>query len=103
MFSNHSFSKTIRAILENPGCLTKDELFAEYLNLCECYLEEMISLLNYEKTIIQEVGESRGEQIIEAIATSNSAINILDNSNGCDLEQSERIKCLLSFIETELR
>ena len=102
MFKNNSYSKKLRNILEKPNRLSKDELFAEYLNLSERYLVEMISLINLEKTIIQEVGEERGEHIIEAIATSNRAINCLDDRISNDLDQTERIRELLAFIETEL-
>jgi len=102
MFNNNSYSKKLRNILEKPNRLSKDELFAEYLNLSERYLVEMISLINLEKTIIQEVGEERGEHIIEAIATSNRAINCLDDRISNDLDQTERIRELLAFIETEL-
>ena len=90
-------------ILEEPNCITKKNLYDDYLELTERYLTEMISILNYERAIIQELGESRGEQLIEEISTSNIAITSLDEINGRELDQIERIKKLLEFIETNLR
>ena len=90
-------------ILEEPNCITKKNLYDFYLELTERYLTEMISILNYERAIIQELGESRGEQLIEEISTSNIAITSLDEINGRELDQIERIKKLLEFIETNLR
>jgi len=103
MFTTNSFSKKILARLEGPNHISKEDLYDDYLEMTERYLTEMISLLNFEKVIIQELGESRGETLIEKISTSNTAITSLDEINGRELEPTERIKHLLSFIETELR
>ncbi len=103
MFISNSFRKKLMAILENPNRFSKENLYDDYLEMTELYLTEMISLLNFEKVIIQELGESRGEMLIEKIATSNTAITSLDEINGRELEQTERIRNLLGFIETELR
>ena len=103
MFISNSFRKKLMAILEGPNHISKEDLYDNYLEMTERYLTEMISLLNFEKVIIQELGESRGEMLIEKIATSNTAITSLDEINGRELEQTERIRNLLGFIETELR
>ncbi len=101
--STNQFRNTVEKVMNNPELYSKEDLQDLFLEMTERYLNEMVSCLNFERALINELGEERGHQIIELIATSNPSLRSLDSDNAAELEVRERIENLLSYIECEYR
>ena len=101
--STNKFRNTVKKVMNNPELYSKEDLQDLFLEMTERYLNEMVSCLNYERTLINELGEEEGNQIIEQIATSNPSVSSLDSDNAAEPEVRERIENLLSYIECEFR
>ena len=101
--STNKFRNTVEKVMNNPELYSKENLQDLFLEMTERYLNEMVSCLNYERALINELGEEEGNQIIEQIATSNPSVNSLDSDNAAEPEVRERIENLLSYIECEFR
>ena len=97
------FRNTVEKVMNSPELYSKEELHNLFLEMTERYLNEMISCLNYERALINELGEENGNNVIEQIATSNPSLSSLDYDNGVEPEIRERIENLLSYIECEFR
>ena len=101
--STNKFRNTVKKVMINPELYSKEDLQDLFLEMTERYLNEMVSCLNYERALINELGEEEGNQIIEQIATSNPSVSSLDSDNAAEPEVKERIENLLSYIECEFR
>ena len=101
--STNQFRNTVEKVMNNPELYSKEDLQNLFLEMTERYLNEMVSCLNYERALINELGEEEGNQIIEQIATSNPSVSSLDSDNATEPEVRERIENLLSYIECEFR
>ena len=101
--STNQFRNTVEKVMNNPELYSKEDLHDLFLEMTERYLNEMVSCLNYERALINELGEKEGNQIIEQIATSNPSVSSLDSDNAAEPEVKERIENLLSYIECEFR
>ena len=101
--STNKFRNTVKKVMNNPELYSKEDLQDLFLEMTERYLNEMVSCLNYERALINELGEEEGNQIIEQIATSNPSVSSLDSDNAAEPEVKERIENLLSYIECEFR
>ncbi|MBR2553778.1 MAG: hypothetical protein IKE94_02845 [Aeriscardovia sp.] len=101
--STNKFRNTVKKVMNNPELYSKEDLQDLFLEMTERYLNEMVSCLNYERALINELGEEEGNQIIEQIATSNPSVSSLDSDNAAEPEVRERIENLLSYIECEFR
>lgn len=101
--STNKFRNTVEKVMNNPELYSKEDLQDLFLEMTERYLNEMVSCLNYERALINELGEEEGNQIIEQIATSNPSVSSLDSDNAAEPEVKERIENLLSYIECEFR
>ena len=101
--STNQFRNTVEKVMNNPELYSKEDLQDLFLEMTERYLNEMVSCLNYERALINELGEEEGNQIIEQIATSNPSVRSLDSDNATEPEVRERIENLLSYIECEFR
>ena len=101
--STNQFRNTVEKVMNNPELYSKEDLQDLFLEMTERYLNEMVSCLNYERALINELGEEEGNQIIEQIATSNPSVSTLDSDNAAEPEVRERIENLLSYIECEFR
>ena len=101
--STNKFRNTVEKVMNNPELYSKEDLQDLFLEMTERYLNEMVSCLNYERALINELGEEEGNQIIEQIATSNPSVISLDSDNATEPEVRERIENLLSYIECEFR
>ena len=55
--------------------------------------------MNYEKAIIDSLGEEKGNEVIEKVATSNQDLNDLDRVNGEEEEIKTKIVNLFNAIE----
>ena len=67
--------------------------------MTERYLNELLSAMNYEKAIIESLGEEKGNEVIEKVSTSNPDINDLDRVNGEEEELKTKIVNLFNAIE----
>ena len=85
--------------MNNPELYSKEDLHDLFLEMTERYLNELLSTMNYEKAIIESVGEEKGNEIIEKVATSNSDINELDYVNGGEEDAKKKIINLFNAIE----
>ena len=103
MLNYGDYKAHILKVIDNRDTISKKELYDAFLDLAERYLTEMVSSLNYERALINEVGEEEGNQLIEQIVTSNLALRNLDDTNGAELDPRDRIVNLLSYIECEFR
>lgn len=103
MLNYGDYKAHILKVIDNRDTISKKELYDAFLDLAERYLTEMVSSLNYERALINEVGEEEGNQLIEQIATSNLALRNLDDTNGAKSDPRDRIVNLLSYIECEFR
>ena len=90
--STNKFRNTVEKVMNNPELYSKEDLQDLFLEMTERYLNEMVSCLNYERALINELGEEEGNQIIEQIATSNPSVSSLDSDNATEPEVRERIE-----------
>lgn len=97
--STNRFRSTVEKIMNNPESYTKEELHDLFLEMTERYLNELLSTMNYEKAIIDSLGEEKGNEVIEKVATSNPDINELDRVNGEEEEIKTKIINLFNAIE----
>ena len=99
MYKTNDFRQGLRNVMDESKTISKGRLYDAFLEVTERYLYEMISILNLENAIISELGEERGSELIERIATSNPYLCDLDSSNSNELERKERINNLLAYID----
>ncbi len=97
--STNRFRSTVEKIMNNPESYTKEELHDLFLEMTERYLNELLSTINYEKVIIDSLGEEKGNEVIEKVATSNPEINALDQVNGREEDAKIKIINLFNAIE----
>lgn len=93
------FRNTVEKIMNNPESYTKEELHDLFLEMTERYLNELLSTMNYEKAIIDSLGEEKGNEVIEKVATSNPDINELDNINGNEEDIKNKITNMFNTLE----
>lgn len=97
--STNRFRSTVEKIMNNPESYTKEELHDLFLEMTERYLNELLSTMNYEKAILDSLGEEKGKDVIEKVATSNPVINALDHANGREEDVKVKITNLFNAIE----
>ena len=95
----NQFRKTVEKIVNNPELYSKEDLHDLFLELTERYLNELLSTMNYEKAIIESLGEEKGNEVIEKAATSDPDINCVECTNGEEDEIKNRIINLFNAIE----
>ena len=93
------FRNTVEKIMNNPELYSKEDLHNLFLEMTERYLNELLSTMNYEKAIIESLGEEKGNEVIERVATSNTDINALDQVNGREEDVKVKIINLFNVIE----
>ncbi len=97
--STNQFRNTVEKIMNNPELYSKEDLQDLFLEMTERYLTELLSSMNYEKAIIDSLGEEKGNEVIEKVATSNPDLNTLDSSNGEEEEIRNKIYNLFNAVE----
>ena len=93
------FRNTVEKVMNKPESYSKDDLRYLFLEMTEKYLNELLSAMNYEKAIIESLGEEIGTEVIERAATSNPDINAVDSDNADEDEIENRITNLFNAIE----
>ena len=93
------FRNTVEKIMNNPELYSKEDLHDLFLEMTERYLNELLSTINYEQAIIESLGEEKGSEVIEKVATSNPDINALDHVNGREEDVKSKIINLFNTIE----
>ncbi len=71
MYKTNDFKKGLRNIMDESKTIPKGKLYDAFLEVTVRYLNEMISTLSLEQAIIKELGEERGNELIEKVATSH--------------------------------
>lgn len=99
----NKFRNTVEKIIDHPELYSKEDLHDLFLEMTERYLNELLSTMNYEKAIIESLGEEKGNEVIEKVATSNPDINALDYINGAETDKKIVIRNLLDYIEKEYK
>ena len=61
MLNDGDFRKGLDKLMNHPDSCSKEELYVGFLEMTERYLNEMITTMNFENAIIEELGEKRGE------------------------------------------
>ena len=97
--STNQFRNTVEKVMNNPELYSKEDLQDLFLEMTERYLNELLSTMNYEKVIIDSLGEEKGNEVIEKVATSNPIIRDLDCVNGEEEEIKTKIDNLFNAIE----
>lgn len=97
--STNQFRNTVEKVMNNPELYSKEDLQDLFLEMTERYLNELLSTMNYEKAIIESLGEEKGNEVIEKVATSNPDINSLDQVNSREEDIKIKIINLLNAIE----
>ena len=93
------FRNTVEKIVNNPELYSKEDLHDLFLEMTERYLNELLSTMNYEKAIIESLGEERGSEVIETAATSNLDVYSVDSDNIEEDDIKNRIINLFNAIE----
>lgn len=101
MIDDFDFQSSVEHFMNDRDSYSKEELYDAYLEMTERYLNEMINTLNFESILIQQLGEEKGNEIIEKISTSNPFINELDNVNALEVDRKEVIRNLMAYIACE--
>ena len=101
MIDGSDFQFHVEHFMNDRDSYSKEELYDAYLEMTERYLNEMINTLNFEAILIQQLGEEKGNEIIEKISTSNPFINELDNVNAQEADRKEVIRNLMAYIACE--
>ena len=103
MYKTNDFRKGLRNVMDESKTIPKGRLYDAFLEVTVRYLNEMISTLSLEQAIIKELGEERGNELIERVATSNPSLQNLDAENSDKDDYQEKIENLLSYIDCEFR
>ena len=101
MLNEGDFRDKLIKMVKFPDNFTKDEYYEAFLEITERYLNELISNLNCENEIINQLGEDQGSALIEVIATNNPAFNELAEENSEAEDIQEVIENLMDFAESE--
>ena len=103
MYKTNDFRKGLKNVMDESKTIPKGRLYDAFLEVTVRYLNEMISTLSLEQAIIKELGEERGNELIERVATSNPSLQNLDAENADTDDYREKIENLLSYIDCEFR
>lgn len=99
MYKTNDFRKGLINVMQESKSISKGDLYDAFLEVTERYLNEMISILNLENAIITELGEERGSELIERIATSNPYSDDFDSNGFEEKTREEKIKNRLAYID----
>lgn len=102
MINEGNFRKAVEHIINFPEKYTKDDIYDAFLEMTERYLDEMISTLNMEKAITQDMSDEDANKLIEEIALSSPVANNLEEANASADDEAQVIQNLLDYIECEL-
>ena len=86
-------------MIANPDNYSKDEFYDAFIAITEQYLDELISNMNYEKDIIEILGEEKGNQEIEKIATSDPDLMELEEEISEEEDPVKRINMRFDYID----
>ena len=86
-------------MIANPDNYSKDEFYDAFVAITEQYLDELISNMNYEKDIIEILGEEKGNQEIEKIATSDPDLLELEEEISEEDDPVKRINMRFDYID----
>ena len=86
-------------MIANPDNYSKDEFYDAFVEITEQYLDELISNMNYEKDIIEILGEEKGNQEIEKIATSDPDLMELEEEISEEDDPVKRINMRFDYID----
>lgn len=86
-------------MIANPDNYSKDEFYDAFVGITEQYLDEFISNMNYEKDIIEILGEEKGNQEIEKIATSDPDLMELEEEISEEDDPVKRINMRFDYID----
>ncbi|MBR5181203.1 MAG: hypothetical protein IKW88_03005 [Clostridiales bacterium] len=86
-------------MIANPDNYSKDEFYDAFVAITEQYLDELISNMNYEKDIIEILGEEKGNQEIEKIATSDPDLMELEEEISEEEDPVKRINMRFDYID----
>ncbi len=101
MLNDGNFRNNLIDLIDNPDNYSKEQFYDAFLEITERYLDEIVSILNYENYIIKQHGKEKGNALIEKIVTSNPAVAELEKNNAAETDKREVIKNLLAFTECD--
>lgn len=87
-------------MIDEPDAWSKEDYRHAFLEMTGRFLDELITVLDYEKGILDYFGEDEGEALIEKIATSNEARRDMDSINET-ASTKEAVKNALDFVECQ--
>ena len=89
----------LRDLISDSSSFSKEDYYDAFLDVTERYLNELMSTLAYENKIIEELGDDRADEFMEAVA-EETASKFYEDIEAADKVQ--RINSLIDFIEDEL-
>ena len=101
--STNQFRNTVEKVMNNPELYSKEDLQDLFLEMTERYLDEMINIMNYERIILSQLGKEKGSEVIEMAATSNPAIDELEEKIITEGDPKKRIKSRMDYIDGEFK
>ena len=98
MSDEKAFFDNLDSLMDQPEKWTKEDYYNAFLDVTLNYYFELVNVLNYEKTLIEEFGEEEGEEFIEEVATSSPMLDLDEEFNELP-DVKDRIRLLAKYIE----
>ena len=96
--SNDNYFLDMTSLINQPEKWTKEDYYNAFLDVTVNYYNELINVLNYERTLIEELGEEEGERLIDEIATISPMLDLDEELNELT-DVKDRIKLLTDYVE----
>ena len=90
----------LRDLISDSSSYSKEDYYDAFLDVTEKYLNELMSTLAYENKIIEELGDDRADEFMEAVA-EETASKFYERVDIEEAGKIQRIKSLIDFIEDE--
>ena len=101
MLEEGNFRDSLSDMVNNPDKYTKDEYYTAFLEVTRRFLTELINNVNYENEIVKRFGEEEGDELIEELATSNSAIDMVFIENAREKDMRVQVMNLMDFVQCQ--
>ena len=100
MLNEGNFRENLLSMIDEPDAWSKEDYRHAFLEMTRRFLDELITVLDYEKGILNHFGEDEGLALIEKIATSNKARMDMDSINETASTKAA-VKNALDFVECQ--
>ena len=98
MLNDEFFRETVEDIINNPDNYSKEELHEAFLDMTERYLNEMVTTINLENALTENMAEKEIEELLFNIQQGNPDTDELDAANAAVRDMPRTIENLLSYL-----